>query len=77
MRTPTIAQACLAATLVLAPATFLLGYEGGRAVQLRRALDAAAHAGAALEGALGACRAREEAGVPPAAARPVVGLTLG
>ncbi len=70
-------QACLLATLLLAPTAGLLGHEGGRLAELHHALEAARHAGAALDGALGACRALQDPAGPPAVVRQAVGLTLG
>lgn len=72
-----VTQAVMATTLLLAPVAGLLCYEGGRIAQVHLALDAARDAGAALDGALGACRARQDDVAPPLTARQVVGLTLG
>lgn len=78
MRRASFIQVCLATMLLLVPLLGMLGYAGARVLDLRHALAAARHAGAALDGALGACRARDAAEQPPPAdARHVVGLTLG
>lgn len=67
----------LLAMLLLAPGVGFLGYEGGRIAEYRRAIAAAEHAGAALEGALGVCRLRSEGRGGEAAERDLSDLTLG
>lgn len=67
----------LVATLLISPVVAVLGYEGGRIAEYRRAIAAAQHAAAALEGALGACRLRTERPGGEAAERDLPDLTLG
>jgi hypothetical protein len=67
----------IAAVVAITAIAGVLGYEGGRVAEYRRALAAAENAGAALEGALGACRARVDGDTAPAAEREVADLTLG
>lgn len=63
--------------LLLAPVVAVLGYEGGRIAEYRRAVAAAEHAAAALDGALGVCRLRSEGHGGAAAERDLPELTQG